>query len=223
MLTIVPTPIGNLKDITMRGLEALRECDAIICEDTRRSSQLLAHYEIQKPLLILNDFNEKLKFPEFIERLKREERLCLISDAGTPLVNDPGFKLVRECIAEGLEIDSLPGPTCIIPALTMSGLPPNQFMFLGYPPDKPGHRQTFYTKMVEIAKITPTTFIIFISPYKIKKTLLEMEAALGDIDFCLAKELSKMFQKVETKKLSEWNKFLKKHEPKGEYVGLFYL
>src|SRR3989344_5071684 len=140
MLYIIPTPIGNLKDITLRALEILKEVDGIICEDTRRTSLLLNHYLIKKPLIILNDYNEFKTFPQIIERLKIGQNLALVSDAGTPLISDPGYKLVRECIAQKIEIDSLPGPSSVITALTLSGLPPDKFLFLGYPPEKPGQR-----------------------------------------------------------------------------------
>src|SRR4051812_16286576 len=116
MLTIIATPIGNLKDITLRSLEALQSCDGIICEDTRRSILLLNHYQIKKPLMALNDFNEQREFPKIIDRLKNGENLALISDAGTPLISDPGYKLVRECLKEKIPVDSLPGPSSVITA-----------------------------------------------------------------------------------------------------------
>src|SRR5579884_1308581 len=222
MLTIVPTPIGNLKDITLRSLEALQNVDAIICEDTRRTAILLSNYAIQKPLVVLNDFNETQIFPQILDKLKSGQSLALVSDAGTPLVSDPGYKLVKQCLNEGLEVDSLPGPTAVTTALTLSGLPPDKFMFLGYLPDKPGHRSDTYHKMRQISEIMPTTFIIFLAPFKIKKTLNEMLQNLGDIDVTLAKELTKIHQKVESKKISNWlNEF--KTAPKGEFVALFRL
>src|SRR5437870_3221732 len=131
MLTIIATPIGNLKDITLRALEVLEQSDGIICEDTRHTGILLNHYNIKKPLLILNDFNEFKNVETIIDRLKNGENLALVSDAGTPLISDPGYKLVRECLAQGLEVDSLPGPSSVITALTLSGLPPDRFLFVG--------------------------------------------------------------------------------------------
>lgn len=223
MLTIVPTPIGNLKDITLRSIEALEGCDGIVCEDTRRSSQLLNALNIKKPLYILNDFNEKTNFPKIIDLLKSDQNLCLISDAGTPLISDPGFKLVREVLKESIKLDSLPGPSSILTALTLSGLPPNNFFFLGYPPDKPGHRDKLWQSLKQIANEQATTFILFISPFKLVKTLTEMEKSLGDIEVCLAKELTKIHQSVDRKKIGEWLEQFKKVKAKGEFVCLIYL
>jgi 16S rRNA (cytidine1402-2'-O)-methyltransferase len=223
MLYIIPTPIGNLKDITLRALEVLQEVDGIVCEDTRRSILLLNHYQIKKPLIALNDFNESREFPKILERLKSGENLALISDAGTPLVSDPGYKLVRECLKEGIEVDSLPGPSSVTTALTLSGLPPDKFFFWGYLPDKPGQRQAHYQKIKEVYQIIPTTFIIFVAPFKLVKTLGEMMESLGDIDITLAKELTKIHQKVATKKITTWHEYLKKNSPKGEYVLLIRL
>jgi 16S rRNA (cytidine1402-2'-O)-methyltransferase len=222
MLSIIATPIGNLKDITIRSLEVLQSCDGVICEDTRRSSQLLAHYQINKPFLILNDFNEGHSFGSIIEKLQQGQNLVLISDAGTPLISDPGYKLVRECLTQGVEVDSLPGPSAPITALTLSGLAPDKFIFWGYLPDKPGHRSESYQKIKSISQITPITHILFVAPFKIKKTLEEIKESLGDIEITLAKELTKIHQKVRTQKISEWlDEF--RGQPKGEYVMLLRL
>lgn len=213
MLYLVPTPIGNLKDITFRAVETLKEADAIICEDTRRTSTLLNHYDIQKHLIILNDYNEAKTFPLIIERLKAGENLALVSDAGTPLISDPGYKLVRECIAQGLPVDSLPGPSSVITALTLSGLPPDKFMFLGYLPEKSGHRASL------LKNLSPNiTYIIFVAPHKLIKTLVGMQEIFGDAEIVLAHELTKVHQSVEKKPISEWLKTLK--NPKGEYILL---
>lgn len=216
MLYIIATPIGNLKDITLRALEVLKDVDGIICEDTRRTSILLNHYQIKKPLIVLNDFNEAKNLESVISRLKNDENLALVSDAGTPLISDPGYKLVRECINQGIQVDSLPGPSSVITALTLSGLPPDKFLFLGYPPEKGGHRQ----KWLENIKIMKDiTIIIFISPHKLIKSLQEMKEVFGDIKVVLAKELTKIHQSVKGKKISEWLETLK--NPKGEYVFLY--
>lgn len=213
MLYIIATPIGNLKDITLRALEILQSVDGIICEDTRRSSLLLNHYQIKKPLTILNDFNEIHMIPEIIGKLATSN-LALISDAGTPLISDPGYKLVRECINQGIETDSIPGPSSVITALTLSGLPPDKFFFLGYLPEKSGHR----TQVIKnLAK--KTTYIIFVAPHKLLKTLADINNNLGDIEVVLAKELTKIHQSVESKKISIWLKELR--NPKGEYILLF--
>ncbi len=221
MLFIVPTPIGNLKDITLRALETLESVDGIICEDTRRTSLLLNHYHIQKPLIILNDYNEAKVFPSIIDRLKAEENLALVSDAGTPLISDPGYKLVRECLQQDIQVDSLPGPSSVITALTLSGLPPDKFIFLGYPSEKPGHRINLFQNILdrEHNGNLKATYIFFISPHKLLRTLEDIRQVFGDIEIVLAHELTKIHQSVESKLISKWLETLK--NPKGEYILLF--
>ena len=218
MLTIVATPIGNLKDITSRALEVLQSVDGVICEDSRRTGLLLNHYQMKKKLLVVNDYNEFKIVPSIIERLKNGQNLALVSDAGTPLISDPGYKLVRECLSQGIPVDSIPGPSSVITALTLSGLPPDKFLFLGYPPEKSGHRKDFFEKL---RSITDKTIIIFISPHKLVKNLTEMQETFGDIEVVLAHELTKIHQSVEKKKISQWLEDLK--FPKGEYILLFRL
>ena len=225
MLYIIPTPIGNLKDITFRAIETLQSADGIICEDTRRTALLLNHYHIQKPLTVLNDYNEARVFPQIVERLKSGQNLALVSDAGTPLISDPGYKLVRECLHQGIPVDSLPGPSSVITALTLSGLPPDKFFFAGYPPEKSGQR----IKWLESLKLNlegcsvnfKATVIMFVAPHKIIKTLLGMREVFGDISLTLAHELTKIHQSVETKTITKWLEELK--NPKGEYTLLFHL
>lgn len=217
MLYIVATPIGNLSDITIRALEILKQVDGIICEDSRRTSILLNHFNIKKPLNFLNDYNEAKVLPKILQELQSGKNLALVSDAGTPLISDPGYKLVRECISQEIPIDSLPGPSAVITALTLSGLPPDKFLFLGYPPEKPGRRQKWF----EDLKKSDATIIMFLSPHKIRKNLEEMKEVFGDIEVCLAHELTKIHQSVESKKISEWLQILK--NPKGEYILLFHL
>lgn len=223
MLSLIATPIGNLQDITIRSLDTLKQVDAIICEDTRRTSLLLNHFDIKKPLLVLNDFNEFKQITNLIERLKQGENLALVSDAGTPLISDPGYKLVRECLSQGVQVDSLPGPSAPITALTLSGLAPDKFMFLGYVPEKPGARQTAYSNLKQIHQITPTTFIWFIAPFKLKRVLEELQTELNDPTITLARELTKLHQEVLTKTTSQWLEFYAKREPKGEIVLLLRL
>src|SRR3989344_4497504 len=228
MLYIVATPIGNLKDMTLRALETLQSVDGIICEDTRRASTLLNHYNITSrhsregenpikiPLLVLNDFNEAGMVGSIIDQLNSGKNLALISDAGTPLINDPGYKLVRSCLENGIEVDSLPGPSSIITALTLSGLPPDKFMFLGYPPEKPGHRiELFHYILDREHNELKATYIMFISPHKLFKTLEDMQEVFGDIEVVLAHELTKIHQSVEKKTITSWLETLK--NPKGEY------
>ncbi len=239
MLYIIATPIGNLGDITLRALEVLKNVDGIICEDTRRTSLLLNHYKIfsrhsreggnpiNKQLIVLNDYNEFKSFPAIIERLKSGENLALVSDAGTPLISDPGYKLVRECIHQGIEVDSLPGPSSVITALTLSGLPPDKFFFLGYPPEKPGHRLKLFQiiRDREDNENMKATYIMFVSPHKLFRTLENMKEVFGDIEVVLAKELTKIHQSVEKKTISNWLETLNlpAGRPKGEYTLLFNL
>lgn len=228
MLYIVATPIGNLKDITLRALETLKDVDGVICEDSRKSGILLNHYQIKKPLFVLNDFNETKLFPQILDKLKSGQNLALISDAGTPLISDPGYKLVRECINQDITVDSLPGACAPIVALTLSSLPPDKFTFLGYPPDKSGHRQKFYEAIKESNKRSfssnksiTATYILFIAPFKLLKTLTEMQESFGDIDITLAKELTKIHQQVKSQKITTWVEQFKKQSPKGEWIMLF--
>lgn len=224
MLYIVPTPIGNLKDITLRALEVLQLVDGIICEDTRRTSILSNHYQVKKPLTVLNDYNEAKVSPQIIQKLTSGQNLALVSDAGTPLISDPGYKLVRECLARGIQIDSLPGPSSVVTALTLSGLPPDKFLFLGYPPDKPGQRINWLQNLKSLPneKINFTN-IMFVAPHKLIKTLQDLQTVFGDIEIVLAKELTKIHQSVTKIKISDWLINLNKPtgRPKGEYVLLF--
>jgi len=233
MLYIVSTPIGNLGDITLRALEVLQAVDSIICEDTRRALILLSHFQIKKPLLVLNDYNESQNVESIVKRLKSGENFALISDAGTPLISDPGYKLVRECIQQEIQVDSIPGPSSVITALTLSGLPPDKFLFLGYPPEKSGHRikwlnQINANRHSELDSESQKkgsrnefgmTITIFVSPHKMERTLHDMKETYGDIEVVLAHELTKIHQSVEKKKISEW--LINYKKLKGEYILLF--
>lgn len=227
MLYIIPTPIGNLKDITLRALETLKSVDGIICEDTRRTSILLNNFNIKKPMTVINDYNEAGQVERIITQLKNGVNLALVSDAGTPLISDPGYKLVRECLGQNIPVDSLPGPSSVITALTLSGLPPDKFLFLGYLPEKPGHRK----RILEGVKLNHLeggirwhmsfTIILFVAPHKLLRILEDMKEVFGDINVTLAHELTKIHQNVEAKIISQWLETLK--NPKGEYVLLFHL
>ncbi|MDO8498318.1 MAG: 16S rRNA (cytidine(1402)-2'-O)-methyltransferase [bacterium] len=223
MLTIVATPIGNLKDITFRALEILQETEGIICEDSRRTSILLNHYQIKKPFLVLNDYNESRMIPKIVNLLKVGQNLCLVSDAGTPLISDPGYKLVRTCLEENIQVDSLPGPSSPLTALTLSGLPPDKFFFLGYLPEKPGHRLELLKKLPRINETLNTTFIVFAAPHKLVKILEDLSQVLGDIEVVLASELTKIHQSVKKQSISKWLEEFKKRPPKGEFILLFNL
>lgn len=222
MLTIVPTPIGNLTDITLRALEVLKTADTIICEDSRRTGLLLHHYQIHKPLIVLNDFNEAYTTSHLIELLKQGQHLALVSDAGTPLIADPGYKLIRQAITEGLEVDSLPGPNAVITALTISGLPPDKFIFLGYLPEKNSHRLQLLKKLPDLNKQLKSTYIAYVAPHKLRRTLSDIQQTLGDdLEIVLARELTKIHQQVLKKSVTEWLKHFEKAVPRGEYVALF--
>lgn len=223
MLTIIPTPIGNLGDITLRAIESLKNCDTIVCEDTRRTGQLLHRLEISKPMIILNDFNEPHQMEAIIQKLHLGQNICLLSDAGTPLISDPGYKLIRECINREIPIDSLPGPTAITTALTLSGLAPDKFLFFGFLPEKSGKRITTLTTLLSIAKSQDLTLIGFVSPYKVIRTIQDIESVFGNITICLARELTKIHQTVRSMSCSEWLTELKNHPPKGEYTILWHL
>lgn len=224
MLSIVPTPIGNLKDITLRALEVLKSCDGVICEDTRHTGLLLHQYEIKKPMFVLNDNNEARNLPIIINKLQTGENLCLVSDAGTPLISDPGYKLIRECVAQDIAVDSLPGPVAAIVALTLSGLPPDKFLFLGYLPEKQGKRIDLLKKLTDITEKLSTTYIAYVAPHKLIRTLEDMQSIYGDdLGIVLAKELTKIHQIVKSQKISSWLENFKKHPPKGEFVLLFNL
>lgn len=223
MLYLIPTPIGNLKDITLRAIQTLKTVDGVICEDSRRTGLLLHHYEIKKPFLVLNDFNESREVPRILNLLKSGQDLALVSDAGTPLISDPGYKLVRQCLEENIPVDSLPGPSSVITALTLSGLPPDKFTFLGYLPEKPGKRINFFKILSTIYQLLPTTCIAFVPPHKLIRTLEDMKEVFGNIEVVLAKELTKIHQSVQKQTIETWLETFKKQPPKGEFVLLFNL
>jgi 16S rRNA (cytidine1402-2'-O)-methyltransferase len=232
-LYLVPTPIGNLADITLRSLKTLFEVDVIACEDTRRTGSLLEKLltefsqnpeDKRKPrLLSFYDQIELQRIPQIIEMLKFGTNVALVSDAGTPAISDPGFKLVRECIKEGLKVESLPGASSVLTALTVSGLPTDKFLFVGYPPHKPGHRVTFFENIKVSLETINSTVILFEAPHKIEKSLKDLQGVFGDIDIVLARELTKMYEEVRREKISDSLKHFKKTPPKGEFVLLFHL
>ncbi|HPE64629.1 MAG TPA: 16S rRNA (cytidine(1402)-2'-O)-methyltransferase [Synergistales bacterium] len=192
MLCIVPTPVGNLEDMTPRGVRMLAEADFIACEDTRTSMPLLRRYGISKPLIAYHAFNEKGKTEALVERLLRGEKGALISDAGTPGISDPGYELIRRCIDEGVEMTALPGPTAFVPALILSGLPPYPFLFYGFLPDKQGERER---AILSVASV-PWTLLFYVSPHKAEKHLLHICALLGDRRAALVREISKIYEEA---------------------------
>lgn len=188
----MPTPVGNLEDITLRALRVLREADIIACEDTRTSSILLKHYGIDKPLTSFHLHNENEKADTLLERLRRGENVAVISDAGTPGISDPGWILLKRAADEGLDVDVLPGATAVIPAVVMSGIEPQRFMFLGFPPEKSGERARFFESVSSVQ----STLCFYLSPHKAEKHIAGMIEAFGNRRAALVREVSKVFQEV---------------------------
>jgi 16S rRNA (cytidine1402-2'-O)-methyltransferase len=187
-LTVIPTPIGNLEDITLRALRYLREADLIACEDTRHTGRLLAHHEIKGDLIPYHEHNEKRLTPELAERAKTE-RIALVTDAGTPLVSDPGHRLVRACIEAGVEIEVLPGPSALTTALVASGLPADTVVFAGFPPRKGRDRKG----LLERVATEPSTFVLFESPHRLGKTLRDLPP---EAPVAVCRELTKLHEEV---------------------------
>jgi 16S rRNA (cytidine1402-2'-O)-methyltransferase len=190
-LYIVSTPIGNLKDITLRAIEILKEVDFILCEDTRTSGNLLNHFEIKKELISLNAFNEKSKIGQIVNRILSNQTAALISDAGTPLISDPGVRLVSACIDKAIEIIPVPGPVALVAALSMSGLPTDAFVFEGFLPQKKGRQ----SKLKELAKEN-RTIVLYESMYRIEKLLKELKEFLPERFIVVCREITKKFEET---------------------------
>ena len=214
MLYIVPTPIGNLKDITLRALEILKEVDLILAEDTRTTSNLLNHYQITKPLSPYHQHNEHKVLQHLVDQLSEGKKMAVVTDAGTPGISDPAFLLVRECIKSGIKIECLPGATAFVPALVNSGIPSNRFVFEGFLPLKKG-RQTLLKKLAEEDR----TMIFYESPVRLVKTLKEFIQYFGaERACCVSRELTKMFEENKRGTLREVCDHFKEKNPKGEIV-----
>jgi 16S rRNA (cytidine1402-2'-O)-methyltransferase len=213
-LYLIPTPIGNLGDITLRALDLLKKVDTILAEDTRTSGFLLKHYEISKPLQSFHIFNEHKTLTGLIDRMKRGEVMALISDAGTPGISDPGFLLVREALKEGLKIDCLPGATALIPALVKSGFPTDRFVFEGFLPHKKG-RQTLLKRLAEEDR----TIVLYESPHRLIKTLEQLIEFFGpERGVSVSRELTKMHEETFTGTVLEVHQHFSLKEVKGEIV-----
>jgi len=216
MLIIVPTPIGNLGDLTFRALETLKQADAIICEDTRRTQILLKHYQVENKLISYHEHSDVSQTELILVKLREGQRLALVSDGGTPLLSDPGFKLVRRVREAGMPVETLPGASSITTALVASGLATDTFTFFGFLPPKSAARK----KNLEELEEREETLIFFESPYRLIKTLNDMQTVLGDREAVVARELTKKFEEMIRGKLSEILSRLKKKEAKGEMVLL---
>lgn len=213
-LTIVPTPIGNLEDITLRALRVLREADLILAEDTRQTHKLLTHFEIQKPMYSHHAFNEHKTVENVVEKIRAGQKIALVSDGGTPAISDPGFLLVRNCIKEGIEVECLPGATAFVPALVVSGLPADEFVFMGFLPHKKG-RETAVKKIANEDR----TVIVYESPYRIVKLLEELKKFVEpERKLSISRELSKKFEETVRGTVEEVLAHFKTHEPRGEFV-----
>lgn len=214
MLYIVPTPIGNLKDITLRAIEVLKEVDLILAEDTRTTSHLLNHYNISKPLTPYHQHNEHQVLKHLVSQLLEGKKMAVVTDAGTPGISDPAFLLVRECIKVGVKVECLPGATAFVPALVNSGIPTNRFCFEGFLPVKKG-RQTFLKQLANEER----TMIFYESPQRVVKTLEEFIIYFGEDRQCsVSRELTKMFEENKRGTLKELVDYYKSKPPKGEIV-----
>mgnify|MGYP000643850106 FL=1 len=213
-LYIIPTPIGNLEDITLRALRLLKDVDLVLAEDTRTSKKLFSHYDIQTPLASFHMHNEHKVLAKYIDRIKSGETFALISDAGTPAISDPGFLLVRECVKNEIEVDCLPGATAFVPALVNSGLPNEKFVFEGFLPVKKG-RQTRLKLLVDESR----TMVFYESPHRVIKTISQFAEYFGEErKASVSREISKMFEETIRGTISELLVHFGTKKPKGEFV-----
>ena len=213
-LYLIPTPVGNMEDITLRALRLLREVDLVLAEDTRTTSILLHHYDIHTPLESHHKFNEHQKVDSVVRRIVDGENVALVSDAGTPGISDPGFLLARACVAAGIEVECLPGATAFVPALVDSGLPCDRFCFEGFLPQKKG-RQTRLAALADEER----TMIFYESPFRVVKTLQQLAEVLGgNRAASVSREISKKFEETQHGTLAELVAHFTEHAPKGEFV-----
>ena len=213
-LTIVPTPVGNLEDITLRAIRVLKEADLILAEDTRTTGFLLKHFEIQNKMLSHHKFNEHKSDDQLASRIRGGENIALVSDAGTPAISEPGFMLVRACVEQGVDVECLPGATAFVPALVNSGLPCDKFCFEGFLPQKKGRQ----TRLKELA-VEPRTIIFYESPFRLVKTLTQLSEFMGaERKVSVSREISKLHEETVRGTLSEVISHFSMNEPKGEIV-----
>jgi len=213
ILYLIATPIGNLEDISARALKTLREVTLILAEDTRHTGKLLAHYGIKTPLSSYYEHNKIIKLPEILARLQ-EGDLALVSDAGTPLLNDPGYELVRSVLTAGHDVSPIPGPSAPLSALIVSGLPADAFLYLGYLPRKDSDRRQ---KIKEITEL-PYTIIFLEAPHRLLTTLSALSTELGDRQIAVARELTKLYEEVQRGTIREMVEHFTEHKPRGEFT-----
>lgn len=215
MLYLVATPIGNLGDITLRALDTLREVDYVASEDTRKTGIMLKHFDIKKPQISFHEYNEDQAGRKLVRMMRDDGKsVALVTDAGTPAISDPGYTLVRAAIEEGIPVTMIPGPTALIMALALSGLPAHSFTFRGFAPRKPGKRRAF----LAVDQGTPHTLIFYESPYRVKAFLDDALAVYGDRPAALANDLTKLFEAVQRGPLSALRAGFDTTEPRGEYT-----
>lgn len=212
MLYVVATPIGNLEDITLRALRVLKEVNLVVAEDTRHTRKLLQHFDIHTPLESFFEHKEESKLKPILNKLKNGTNVALVSDAGTPGISDPGFRLVRAAIQEGIAVIPIPGACAAITALQAAGLPTDHFFFVGFLPEKPGKRK----KYLETLSILPHTLILYLSPWKAQKQLQELALTFGERQVCMGRELTKLYEEFWRGTLPELITHLEKKPPKGE-------
>ena len=213
-LYIVPTPIGNLEDITLRAIKVLKEVDLILCEDTRRSKKLLNHLEIDVPLRSHHKFNEHSEVSYIIKKIVEGSNIALISDAGVPGISDPGFLIVRTCLENNIETECLPGPTAFVPALVVSGLPIDKFIFEGFLPAKKGRKSR-----LEKLALESRTMVFYESPHKLLRTLLDFDNFFGsNRKISISRELTKLYEETLRGSIKEMVAIYSNKKPKGEYV-----
>jgi 16S rRNA (cytidine1402-2'-O)-methyltransferase len=213
-LYIVPTPIGNLEDITLRAIKVLKKVDLILCEDTRRSKKLLNHLEIDVPLRSHHKFNEHSEVSYIVKKIVEGSNMALISDAGVPGISDPGFLIVRTCLENNIEIECLPGPTAFVPALVVSGLPIDKFIFEGFLPAKKGRK----SRLVKLA-LESRTMVFYESPHKLLRTLLDFDNFFGsNRKISISRELTKLYEETLRGSIKEMVAIYSNKKPKGEYV-----
>ena len=213
MLYVVATPIGNMGDITLRALETLKAADYVVSEDTRKTGFLLKHFEIKKPQISFHEYNEDRQVARIVELLNEGKNVALVTDAGMPAISDPGYLLVRAAIEGGIPLTVLPGPTAVIMAAVLSGLPLHSFTFRGFPPRKPGARRRFF----QVDEHAPHTLIFYESPYRLKAFLEDALFVYGDRQAAIANDLTKLFETVLRGSLSELIEQVTDNEPRGEY------
>jgi len=213
MLYIVATPIGNLGDITLRALETLKQVDLVVSEDTRKTGHLLKHFEISKPQLSFHTHNEARQLSRILEALQEGKDVALVTSAGMPAISDPGYLLVRGAIDHAIPLTVIPGPTAVVMALVLSGLPLHSFTFRGFPPRKSGPRKRF----LQVDQDSPHTLVFYESPYRLKAFLEDALTVLGDRQAAVANDLTKLFETVLRGSLSELARQFETQEPRGEY------